>query len=510
MTDTFGAIGGKPFSQLTIPGSHDSGMSELHGSYASLAILPSLCKTQSLNIHDQLVSCGARYLDVRICHYDPYSSISSDVPAGYYTAHWTNEAGTLWGLLGQSLEDVCTNLTSAAQNLAAQEIVCIELSHGAELVDGNNPPSAPLTTDQRSAILAQLFNALGDSLFKASSNTPVNFGSMTPENILANSNGPKFFVWDSDGTYGGTSYGPADGYFSDPNVPYYNSYWDTITHDLPTFLSKIEAVAQGWPTNPQNTPGKLFFLAWHATANLTTVVVSSLENYAAVFNPALAETTVNWQFNNIIPENVIPNFIAWDFMRSDDLVNLQACIDILQPPTVAFFPSNNDNYIGALQDYYPNADPVIVPDGGVITSIQITNDSNQLVLQIKYNDAQNQPQTITGQRSDNYICNGNTPGLSTFYANTNRVIVAEWDTLVGFGFQNSGNQIILAPYSKRGYYYTPPNNSSYSQNLNKQYVNSNPVQVPSNVSPIGSFFSVRENQIIPVLVLGEPTAPQEN
>lgn len=117
-------IGCLNLQQLTIPGSHDAGMSEINypaGGNSENA------QTQSLNIYNQLVA-GVRYFDIRptISHKD------------YYTGHYSKVAGKNFGANGQSIADIISDINrylSYNQN----ELIILELTHSSFTDDEYQP-----------------------------------------------------------------------------------------------------------------------------------------------------------------------------------------------------------------------------------------------------------------------------------------------------------------------------------------------------------------------------------
>jgi hypothetical protein len=113
MTDNFSQLSPKTLQEIVFFGTHDTGMSECHGTAANVSSLTSSTKTQTLNVHDQVVLAGVRYLDVRPSYYES-NALSDNTPSGNYLAHWSAITSLTWGgLMGQPLADVCTNLTDA-------------------------------------------------------------------------------------------------------------------------------------------------------------------------------------------------------------------------------------------------------------------------------------------------------------------------------------------------------------------------------------------------------------
>ncbi|KEF52984.1 uncharacterized protein A1O9_10891 [Exophiala aquamarina CBS 119918] len=124
MNDNLPYIGCLNLQQLTIPGSHDAGMSEINypaGGNSDNA------QTQSMGIYNQLVA-GVRYFDIR-------PTISHKQ---FYTGHYSKAAGTNLGANGQSIADVISDINrylSYKQN----ELIILELTHSSFTDDDYQP-----------------------------------------------------------------------------------------------------------------------------------------------------------------------------------------------------------------------------------------------------------------------------------------------------------------------------------------------------------------------------------
>ena len=164
MSDIYDQLSNKKIPQILFFGSHDSGMSELHGTSANINGIGYCTQTQTLDIHDQIVSAGARYLDVRPSYYAARDGLST-VLSGNYLAHWSDTGPLTWaGLLGRALDSVCSDLQSAMQQLGPKELVLVELSHGAYLTESGAQTS--LSKADVANILTPLIQSLGQYLYK--------------------------------------------------------------------------------------------------------------------------------------------------------------------------------------------------------------------------------------------------------------------------------------------------------------------------------------------------------
>eukprot|EP01040_Poterioochromonas_malhamensis_P000204 gene204-214_t len=146
MTRLLPLFGDRCLRDITLPGSHDAGMSEIHSSTAFSDATNT--KTQSLNIHDQLIR-GSRYFDIRPIigggqywtgHYSYISQISSDQ-----------------GSRGQSIDSVIQNINdfTASHN----ELVILKLSHDSN-TDLGNGNYRSFTKDEYQGLLQLLSSRL--------------------------------------------------------------------------------------------------------------------------------------------------------------------------------------------------------------------------------------------------------------------------------------------------------------------------------------------------------------
>ena len=94
MTVNYDLIKDKTLHEISIPGSHDTGMDDSTCDEVSSYGLPCATQTQKKNIYGQLLS-GARYMDIRPCRYY-YSDYHGDWK--WYLGHW--EADTALGYVG--------------------------------------------------------------------------------------------------------------------------------------------------------------------------------------------------------------------------------------------------------------------------------------------------------------------------------------------------------------------------------------------------------------------------
>jgi hypothetical protein len=176
MTDNYSQLANKQLSEIVFFGTHDSGMSELHGTSTNVSAQGVSTQTQTLTIGEQITVAGARYLDIRPAYYEA-DALSDHVSSGYYAAHWSTiyKTSSWVGLIGRSLGNICQDLATAMSSIGKGEVVLLEISHGKYLPEGLSVKD--LSTDQQQAIISQVLTALGDYAFKlnGSNSPPFNF-----------------------------------------------------------------------------------------------------------------------------------------------------------------------------------------------------------------------------------------------------------------------------------------------------------------------------------------------
>ena len=214
MTDIWASIQNKQMNLVALYGTHDSGMSvitaaiNLGGNIGGVGA--GISKAQNWNVTNQIVMVktvrhllrpllvtyslqgGARYLDLRPAIARDYDTTVGTADDSYYTAHYSDIAtGNYVGSLGLSWSDVCsglrdpllsvashahlphltslslltcvTGLASAMRQLAPNEVVVLELSHGTVL-DQHFAMSYELQPAERLLFIAALRNAVNQWL----------------------------------------------------------------------------------------------------------------------------------------------------------------------------------------------------------------------------------------------------------------------------------------------------------------------------------------------------------
>jgi hypothetical protein len=316
-----------PFSQITLYGSHDSGMSTLVeiGGSADAAI----SQAQSLPIYDQVVNGGVRYLDIRPAYW------SGPDGAGWFIAHWSKVGSTqnYVGWLGISLSDAISEIANAAANLGDFDVLLVELSHGIALTDVDSGKEHLTSTwnnlhsDELSKVTS-LFASdqkLGPLLYQLPKNySSPNFWTLTPQVIHQPlqpvlPNGAKVFIFAGDDTATTTPTGPI--FPKTSSAAYYNSWDDAQTASNPsTLISDLTTSLDNHLATPQP-----FLLSYHCTG---AVDGSSLEELAAQLNPMLMDSLATWYSSEAISnsKNRVPVIVTADYISKTDLTMLDTSI----------------------------------------------------------------------------------------------------------------------------------------------------------------------------------------
>ncbi|KAK5059969.1 hypothetical protein LTR84_009852 [Exophiala bonariae] len=137
MATSLDQIGCLTLQQMTIPGSHDAGMSEINFPAGGT---PTNSQTQSDGIYNQLIA-GIRYFDIR-------PTISN---AHFFTGHYTGQ----FGANGQSIADVISDI-NAYLALPQSELIILELSH----TSMTDEQYQPFNDAQWNSLLFQLYSDL--------------------------------------------------------------------------------------------------------------------------------------------------------------------------------------------------------------------------------------------------------------------------------------------------------------------------------------------------------------
>lgn len=292
-------IGKLTLQKLSIPGSHDAGMSRITGGTAFGNACNSL--TQTVGIDGQLTS-GSRYFDIR-----PVITAGS-----YSTGHYTGDASvldTFQGANGQPISEIVAQIN--AFTAMYNELIIINLSHSLN-TDVGTSNYRPFTQAEWDALLNQL---MGINNLLASSRLPSGFSpssgdlsTLTLNQLISGRSAVVLIVQDS----ADLSKWFGRGVFSYGQFNVFNSYSNTDN------LSTMSTDQLNKLVNQHN---EVFLLSWTLTqtsveAALCTKSIIDLANTA---NPALYNTLIN----SVSPtRNIVPNILYVDNTASSDIVGV--------------------------------------------------------------------------------------------------------------------------------------------------------------------------------------------
>ncbi|KAI0342816.1 PLC-like phosphodiesterase [Trametopsis cervina] len=241
------SFGNRTIRHLCIPGSHDSGMSNITGKTAFVDAGDVL--TQSKNIGAQL-SLGARYFDVRPV-----------IASGHFAAgHYSQIEIVGWqGADGQTFDDMISQIN--AFTASNKELIILNLSHDLNTDSGY----LSLTQDEWNRLFQQLTGL--NNLFVAPNPTTVDLTTLTLNQYIGNGQAAVVIVvqpGNSSITLGNYA---TRGFYRYSQFNAYNSYADT--DDLDTMitdqLNKMRTVRT-------SQDSQLFLLSWTLTQDAGDIV----------------------------------------------------------------------------------------------------------------------------------------------------------------------------------------------------------------------------------------------
>jgi hypothetical protein len=319
MTETYQAIANVPLYKLSMPGSHDAGISVLH--FETAASTPCNTQTQEVDIAGQLAA-GSRYFDIR-------PLVASSVLYGMYTQHMNTIANaSQQGAAGQCIESVLGQVSDFLnQPGCEQEIVILKFS-GYRNYDAFLPSHSGFSNDQFRALLDQVAARLANQLY-TDANPNINLAELTPAQIVAGS-GRVITVFDypmplelyksTTGVFQYADYN-TEGYRSGVNLIVFDQYSDT------DHLNWMQASQLGkfinFPAyqNAQNMI-MLFLASWTLTLQRTDNVnpfAKCISDLAACANATLCEQISAWQAAGYaVTGATVPNIIYHDYVLPSD------------------------------------------------------------------------------------------------------------------------------------------------------------------------------------------------
>ncbi|KAH7106736.1 PLC-like phosphodiesterase [Auriculariales sp. MPI-PUGE-AT-0066] len=300
MEANMGDIGGLTIRQLSVPGSHDAGMSRITGGTAFGRDCNSL--TQTANIAGQLAA-GSRYFDVRPV-----------ITGGLFsTGHYTGDASvldTFQGANGQPISEIISQVN--AFTASNKELVVINLSHSLN-TDVGTSNYRSFNQDEWNRVLTQL---MGLNNLLVASSLPSGFNATSGDLsalklnqliggraavVLVVENGADLSSWFGKGVFSYGQYGGVYNSYSDSNNK------DTVRND------QIDKLV--------NQHGTLHLVSWTSTQDSTQAVLcsKSILDLASDVNPLLYTDLIN----AVSPtRNIVPNILYVDAMSNADIVGV--------------------------------------------------------------------------------------------------------------------------------------------------------------------------------------------
>lgn len=294
----------KTFSLITLPGSHDAGMSKVLGQAANVSAQGPYTQTQKYDIYSQIVAGGARVLDLRPVYYKAIAG--SSAPTGYSMAHYTiKEFNTWWGLIGESLDDVCTDIKDALATLGSKEVLVLTLSHGSHLTDGGAASS--LGADDQKKIIEKLLACCGDHLYKLDNSLAFNLMELTPKQFLESRSAATVLVVAADGSFDQSGKTQADGLFKSTAFDLSSSWSGSNRKNAQEFYSETKKFLADYE---KSIPVEL---SWHISWNVGQS--GNLKEYAKEINPHLGSKLSEWKADGTLNSSNRPAAIGWDFVK---------------------------------------------------------------------------------------------------------------------------------------------------------------------------------------------------
>lgn len=295
MKDSLLTIGDKFLYQVSMPGTHDSGMSKLQNNPPP-GVNQNNTQTQSKKFKEQL-EAGARYFDIRpVCRYGTF-----------YTGHYSKVPGIGWkGARGESIVELfeSINTFTADQN----ELIILSLSH-AYNADNN---FKDFTEEDWKRLLELLTGQIKD-LF------------VTTKDLLSEVKINEFIKKKSavliivpDAALGKNATYKPKGVYKASKFSIYDSYSNTSSVDKMT-KDQIKKMENNPPTSK-----RLFLLSWTLTPNIFDVAFSqSIKSMATTANERLYYDVAK-EFKN----NRYPTIILVDYYADDDKDNVDDALDL--------------------------------------------------------------------------------------------------------------------------------------------------------------------------------------
>lgn len=299
MQTNLGTIGSLTLQKLSMPGSHDAGMSRITGGTAFGNACNSLTQTQ--DIAGQLAS-GSRYFDIRPI-----------ITAGNFgTGHYTGDAAvlnTFQGANGQPMSEIISQINAFTAKY--NELIIINLSHSLN-TDVGTSDYRPLNEDEYNRLLNALMainNRLETSRLPSGFNpSSGDLSTLTLNQLIGGRAGVAIVVQDSANL--NSWYGKGVFNYGQYNV--FNSYSNT---------DKLSTMTNDQINKLVNQHNKVFLLSWTLTLSGvgSAICTKSIIDLAKTANAELFKILLN----SVSPtRNIVPNIVYLDAISNGDAVGV--------------------------------------------------------------------------------------------------------------------------------------------------------------------------------------------
>jgi hypothetical protein len=291
MQKNLGTLGNRPLRRISIPGTHDAGMSVLTGGTAFITERNSL--TQTLSIGGQL-QAGSRYFDLR-------PVISGGLfKAGHYS--YLDQLKSWQGGNGQSFSDIINDINSFTTS--NQELVILNLSHDLNTDVGNSDYRA-LNQGEWNSLMQQMLGI--KNLYIAPNSTTVDLTTLTLNQFIGNGKAAVVVIVELIGIDLGTY--ATKGFYKYSQLNTYNSY--SNTNDLGSMTSDQ---LQKMKSQRPNADAGYFLLSWTLTQNAEQAagLGSSILDLANSAYPSLFSQVIN-----SCSKSTFPNVLYVDGIRGN-------------------------------------------------------------------------------------------------------------------------------------------------------------------------------------------------
>ncbi|KAF9459494.1 PLC-like phosphodiesterase [Collybia nuda] len=304
MQKNIGSLGPRTLRHITIPGSHDAGMSVRTGGTAGS--FPCNTLTQTNSIAGQL-NAGARYFDIR-----PVISAGE-----YYTGHYSKIGDSWQGGNGQKISEIIAQVNAFTS--ANRELVILNLSHDLN-TDNGNDNYTPFTQKEWDNLFTQL-NTTSNLFVAPGDPTTVDLTTLSLNQFIGGNRAAVVMIVEpTSPSLGAFS---RAGFYRYAQFNAYNSY--SNTNDKNTMINDQLSKMRSVRSNPD---GQYFILSWTLTQDAEDVVGCLIEVAPSIVDLGLeANPQMFAQLLNSVTKSTYPNVLYIDSIDSSDVTALAMAIN---------------------------------------------------------------------------------------------------------------------------------------------------------------------------------------